>query len=147
MNDSTALFRDIARRLLAVESDDLHSPPNVRQAVQVLDRLRASLTRLAGSDAFASLLRRSLALTQSKFPAASVLWINDTGSLEGLDALAEGKPSASVAAPCDALDPQCEAAVMIIAELLGLLVIFIGRALTLRLVREAWPDASLDELH
>ncbi len=38
-----------------------------------------------------------------------------------------------------------EAAVAITAHLLGLLVTFIGEPLTLRLVREAWPDASLDE--
>lgn len=31
-----------------------------------------------------------------------------------------------------------------LAELLGLLVSFIGESLTLTLVREAWPDASMD---
>ena len=38
-----------------------------------------------------------------------------------------------------------DAAVAIIAHLLGLLVTFIGEPLTLRLVGEAWPDALLDE--
>ena len=42
-------------------------------------------------------------------------------------------------------DGGAEAAVAITAHLLGLLVTFIGEPLTLRLVREAWPDASLDE--
>ncbi len=32
-------------------------------------------------------------------------------------------------------------------HLLGLLVTFIGEPLTLALVREAWPDISLDEPH
>ena len=32
---------------------------------------------------------------------------------------------------------------MIVAQLLGLLVTFIGEPLTLRLVRDAWPNASV----
>ena len=36
-----------------------------------------------------------------------------------------------------------DAAVSIITYLLGLLVTFIGEPLTLRLVRDAWPDADL----
>ena len=38
-----------------------------------------------------------------------------------------------------------EGAVAITAHLLGLLATFIGEPLTLRLVREAWPEASFDE--
>jgi len=47
----------------------------------------------------------------------------------------------------DATNAEPEAAVAIITRLLELLETFIGKPLTLRLVREAWPDASLDELH
>lgn len=35
---------------------------------------------------------------------------------------------------------------LLFAELLGLLVAFIGEALTLRLVREAWPKLRLSDL-
>jgi hypothetical protein len=42
----------------------------------------------------------------------------------------------------DARDVAVDAAVAITAQLLGLLVTFIGEPLTVRLVREAWPDAS-----
>jgi hypothetical protein len=35
--------------------------------------------------------------------------------------------------------------VILIAQLLGLLSIFIGEALTMRLVRDAWPDAAFDD--
>ena len=38
-----------------------------------------------------------------------------------------------------------EAASAIVAHLLHLLHTFIGRSLTLRLVRNAWPDSSFDE--
>ena len=41
-------------------------------------------------------------------------------------------------------DGGADAPVAIIAHLLGLLMTFIGEPLTLRLVREAWPDVLLD---
>jgi hypothetical protein len=34
---------------------------------------------------------------------------------------------------------------ILIAQLLGLLCTFIGEALTLRLVRDVWPDAAFDD--
>jgi hypothetical protein len=40
---------------------------------------------------------------------------------------------------------QNEAAVAITANLLGLLVSFIGEPLTLQIVRDAWPETALDE--
>jgi len=36
--------------------------------------------------------------------------------------------------------------VTLLAQLLGLLVTFIGEALTVRLVREVWPKVPLDDL-
>jgi hypothetical protein len=39
-----------------------------------------------------------------------------------------------------------EDGVILLSELLGLLMIFIGEALTLQLVRAVWPDATLDHL-
>jgi hypothetical protein len=35
---------------------------------------------------------------------------------------------------------------VLLAQLLGLLVAFIGKNLTLRLVGEVWPKAALDDL-
>ena len=93
-----------------------------------------SLTRFAGADGFASLLRRALALARAEVPSLQTVTVKPDGSLEGLEALA-----------ADATNAGPEAAVAITAHLLGLLVTFIGEPLTLRLVREAWPDASLDE--
>ena len=37
-----------------------------------------------------------------------------------------------------------QGAEVLVAELLGLLVTLIGETLTLSLVREAWPDASIE---
>jgi hypothetical protein len=46
------------------------------------------------------------------------------------------------------LDPQeiFEGCVVLLAQLLGLLVAFIGEHLTLRLVREVWSKLSLNNL-
>lgn len=115
--------------------------PHQHEAVRVCEKLRLSLTRFAGADGFASLLRRSLTLARAEVPELRGVQINPDGSLEGLEQLAarEWKPGSS-------WDGGAEAAVAITAHLLGLLVTLIGRPLTLRLVREAWPDVSLDEL-
>ena len=58
------------------------------------------------------------------------------GSFGGLDELAAQ------------VDPKklAEGSVVLLAQLLGLLVAFIGGNLTLQLVREMWPKIPLDDL-
>ena len=131
----SASMRDLARRLLAVEAaSQSAADPHGHEAVRVCEKLRVSLTRFAGADGFAALLRRALALARAEVPALHSVKVKPDGSLEGLEELAAMRATAGA-----------EAAVAITAHLLGLLVTFIGEPLTLRLVREAWPDASLDE--
>jgi hypothetical protein len=107
---------------------------HVHEAVRGCEKLRISLTRFAGSDGFTSLLRRALTLARADDPLVETVKVKPDGSLEGLEALA-----------VDATNGGPEAAVAITAHLLGLLVTFIGEPLTLRLVRDAWPDGSFDE--
>ena len=135
MDTLSSSTRDLARRLLAVEaaSQSATDPP-VHEAARVLENLRIALTRFAGADGFTSLLRRALALARADAPALQTVTLKPDGSLNGLDVL-----------PVDATSGGPEAAVAIIAQLLGLLITFIGEPLTLRLVREAWPDATWDE--
>ena len=42
-------------------------------------------------------------------------------------------------------DQAGEGGVILIARLLGLLLIFLGEALTLSLMQDAWPDAAFDD--
>ena len=127
-------MRELAQRLVALEAASQSAAgAHVHEAVRVCDKLRISLTRFAGSDGFTSLLGRALALARAEVPSLQTVQVKPDCSLEGLGVLAVD----SNAGP--------EAAVAITAHLLGLLDTFIGKALTLRLVREAWPDASLDE--
>ena len=100
----------------------------------VTEKLRITLTRFAGADGFASLLRRALVLATAEVPALKRVKIGPDGRLEGLDQLAGELGSAA----------GNDAALAITAHLLSLLVTFVGEPITLKLVREAWPDTSLD---
>ena len=125
--------RDLARRMLAVEaaSGSATDVP-VHEAVRVCEKLRVSLTRLAGADGFASLLRRALALARAEVPSLQSIEVKPDCSL--FEQLA-----------ADSRDGATDAGVAIVAHLLELLITFIGAPLTVRLVGEVWPDALVDE--
>jgi hypothetical protein len=132
MDEPSPSTRDLARRLLAASRTA--SDPRAHEAVVVNEKLRISLTQFAGADGFASLLRRALALASAEVPALRSAKVSADGRLEGFEQLAGHAGTVGG-----------EEAVAITAHLLGLLVTFIGKPLTLRLVREAWPGASLGE--
>ena len=127
-------MRGLARRLVAVEAASQGAAgSHVHEGVRVCEKLQNSVTRFAGSDGFASLLRRALALARAENPSLQTVKVAPDGSLEGCEALVEAAHGGT------------ELVVSIIAHLLGLLETFIGKPLTLRLLREAWPGVSLDE--
>jgi hypothetical protein len=124
--------------LLAAEAaSQSAAEPRAHAAVRVCEKLRVSLTRFAGVDGFAALLRRALTLAREEVPALHGITEKTDGSLEGLEKL--------VADGGDSGVEGSDAAVAITVHLLWLLVTFIGEPLTVRLAREAWPDASLDK--
>lgn len=134
MEAPPASMRNLARRLLALEA----ARPNpaavhMHQADLVCEKLRVSVSRFAGPDGFNSLLRRAVALAREEIPALANVRVKSNGTLEGIGELNEAAGGG-----------ETEAAVVITAHLLGLLVTFIGEPLTLRLVRYTWPDASFD---
>jgi hypothetical protein len=128
MDELSPSIRDLARRMLA--SSQTATGPHVHVPVLVNEKLRISLTQFAGAAGFAALLRRALALASAEVPALRSAKISADGRLEGLEQLASHTGSAGG-----------EEAVAITAQLLGLLVTFIGEPLTLKLAREAWPEA------
>jgi hypothetical protein len=133
--DTPASMRDLARRLLALEAASNNAPgARVHEALRVCEKLRISLTRFAGADGSASLLRRALALSREEVPSLQTVTLKPDGSLEGLEALA-----------ADPTNGGPEAAVAITTHVLGLLETFVGEPLTLRLVQLTWPEASRDE--
>ena len=89
-----------------------------------------------GNVGFRALLSRALALANADVPWLRAVHVKADGSLEGLDELgAQVDP-----------DEIFQGCVVLLAQLLGLLVAFIGEDLTLRLVRDVWPKLSLNNL-
>lgn len=127
-------MRDLVRRLRAVSQTA--SDPHAHEAAVVIEKLRISLTRFAGADGFASLLRRALMLASADVPSLQSVKVGADGRLEGIEQLAAETGTGAARAGGEAA---------VAAHLLELLVTFIGEPLTLRLAREAWADTSLDE--
>jgi hypothetical protein len=134
MSTAPPAIRDFARRLIALEAArDEPSVVGARETVRVCEKLRRPLARLAGVAGFRSLMSRALALAKAEVSSLAAVQVRADGSLEGLD---DAGPDRDAGA-------GGEAGVVVVAQLLGLLVTFIGEPLTLRLVRDAWPDAPI----
>jgi hypothetical protein len=132
MNSPSEPVRAWARRLLAVEAANRStSDAQLHEAVRVSEKLRISLAQFVGADGFTALLRRALVLARADVPLLQSAKVTPEGRLEGIQAADAGT--------------DVEAAAVITEHVLALLVVFIGESLTLRLVRQTWPDASLEE--
>lgn len=129
-------MKALARRLLAVEAANRSdSEMRVHEALRVYENLRTSLTRFAGPDGFTALMRRALALARAEVPALQAVTVQPDGTIDGLEEIAFNSRDAGI-----------EATVAITANLLFLLVTFIGEPLTLRLISDAWPDVPLEKM-
>ena len=130
-------MRDLAQRLVAYEAAAGDSSDENTPAVfRVSEKLRGPLSTLAGATGFRMLLARALTLAKAHAPRISTVQVKLDGTLDGLSELHNE-------------DEAAEAGILLIAKLLGLLVVFIGEDLVLRLVLDVWPDLpALDpELH
>jgi hypothetical protein len=128
--------RDLARRLLADEAAvDKTSLTPESTTLRVYEKLRRSLTALAGAAGFRSLASRALTLAKAKAPDLSTMQVAEDGSLK---LLGEAEPESDKR-------QNGEGGVVLLNELLGLLHAFIGEALTLRLLQEVWPNTVFDD--
>jgi hypothetical protein len=117
--------RDLAQRLIAYESAaGKTSEPTKLAAFRVCESLRLPLSALAGVAGFRSLLSRALTLARAEAPSLGAVEVAADGSLQGLDELE----------PQTDKDQAREAGVILIAQLIGLLLFFVGEGVTLRLV-------------
>jgi hypothetical protein len=136
MNRATSQTRALAGRLIAFESRGRKAGENkTPPAFPVCEKLRPQLATLMGGAGFHALLSRALAVAHVDDPWLHSVQVKADGSL-GVQDEVEGFEDPEVIA---------ESSVVLVSHLLALLVAFIGEALTLRLVREAWPKLSLDE--
>ncbi len=135
--------RDMALHLLQCEAMSAkHSESMESATVRVYEKLRQGLSEFAGVAGFQSLASRALALARSEVPSLNTARVTEDGSLHGLGELDHPIDIDNSQAGCDPVD---ERGVVLIARLLGLLHIFLGEALTLSLLRNAWPGAVLDD--
>jgi len=133
---SPPVSRNLARRLLTYEAvAGENSEPAESAAFRVFEKLRMPLCSIAGVAGFRSLLSRALALARAEDPGLSAVQVGADGSLKGLDELGPQKD----------MDMSMERGAILIAQLLGLLLTFIGEGLTLRLVHNVWPESAFDD--
>ena len=129
------LSRHLAQRLLTYEAvAGENSEPAESGAFRVCAKLRRPLITLAGIAGFRSLLSRALTLARAEAPSLSAVQVAADGSLKGPDALASQTD----------MEQASDGGAVLIAQLIGLLLTFIGEGLTLRLVQDVWPQAVFD---
>ena len=133
MSRLTPLAREIAARIIAHEAEEHAPSASLSSAFHACERLRPHLSTLMGRSGFRALLCRALAVTSAELPGLEAVTVKDDGSLDGWDG--PGLQATSFN----------KHSVLLVAQLLGLLVAFIGDDLTLRLVRDVWPALSLDD--
>jgi hypothetical protein len=119
--------RELARSLVASEADAATTPLLTEPAtVRVYERLRRQLGAPVGIDGFQALASRALALAKSESPRLSTVQVTANGGLRGL-----GEVESEMNA-----DEDGEAGIILIAQLLGLFLTFLGEATTLRLIED-----------
>jgi len=137
MSRAVPKLRDLAERLIAYEMPgNGSSETKIPGARLAIDKLRPHLAKLMGNTGFSALLSRALALSIADAPWLGAVHVKIDGALDGFEELGPQVDSDEVFGGC----------VGLLSHLLGLLVAFIGEELTLRLVREVWPELSPNDL-
>ena len=138
---SSPIIREFAQRLLVFETASGKSTASLDAMVRVCEKLQRCLSTLAGNEGFRALLGRALTLGRTEVPWLNAVQVDSDGVLVGLR---EGDPHVNQ-------EETSKGAVVLVANLIGLLVTFIGEGLTLNLVRNVWPDmgefSKEDKIH
>jgi hypothetical protein len=137
VNRATAQMRGIAERLIHYEASRKDATATANSAsFRVTERLRPHLATLMGNGGFRALLARALVLARIEVPWLRTVEVGTDGTLEGLET------------PHARLTPAQfrEGRIVLLAQLLGLLVAFIGPGLTSRLVGEIWPQLAAENV-
>jgi hypothetical protein len=136
-------MRELAHRLFAYEVVvGKTSEPMEFPILRIYEKLRQSLSAFAGVAAFESLAFRALTQAKSEAPGLWAVQVAQGGSLQGL-----GQFEPQIDMDKDLADrfPAGDGGIILIACLLGLLLLFLGDALTLSLLRNTWPDEAFDD--
>jgi hypothetical protein len=130
--------RELVLRLLACDATSgKATEPSESATLRVYEKLRESLDAVVGATAFQLLASRALAMAKEEAPSLGTAYIAADGSLQGTTG---HEPQSGVD-----MDRARDGGFLLIAHLVGLLLIFLGEALTMSLLRNSWPGASFDD--
>jgi hypothetical protein len=119
--------RDLARSLVAYEADTGATVLETETAsARVYERLRRQLGAAVGVEGFQALASRALALAKSESPRLSAVRLISDGGLHGLGEVESQSDSGE----------EGEFGIILIAQLLGLFLMLLGEATTLRLIED-----------
>jgi hypothetical protein len=136
INQATPQTRKFARLLLACEAASGKASETKAQAVfRVCEKLRRPFSTLAGVEGFRSLLARALALAIAEAPSLAAVQVKADGTL-GWESV-ESRPHLNESEAC---------AEILLAQVLGLLITFIGEPLTLHFVMDIWPEEPCGDI-
>ena len=138
MNRATPKLRGFAARLISIGVIETKSSASKPPAVfTVIEKLRPCFAQVVGELGFNTVLSRALVIASADVAWLRTVDVKPDGPLNGLDKL-EGKA-----------DPEeiAEGRVVLLAEFVNLLVNLIGERLVLRLVHQAMPKLSKDDLY
>ena len=134
MSRVTPRLRRLSHCLIACETRENPSSAPAPSASNVCERLRPPLATLVGNAGFQALLSRALMVAAVEAAWLQAVRANANGTLEWVADTGAPPGSREVA----------EGSVILVAQLLGLLTAFVGETLTLRMLREVWPELSVD---
>ena len=141
-------MRDLAQRLLTYEADaDKTSTLVESPTLRTYEKLRQSLVSFAGVASFQSIAVRALVLARVESHSLCAVHVTAEGALRGLDdvELQASTDKDITGSQQTGEDPPGEAGVVLVACILGLLLTFLGEAITLSLIRNAWPNATFND--
>ena len=127
-------MRKLAERLVSSETKDGGSRQSkIEASFTVCEKLRQELVVLTGVAGFCSLLARTLALLQKEdLLRLGIISIRVDGSLERVDL---------AGIPDDPEAPEQDP-VILPAQLLDLLAVFVGEPMTVQIVENVWPELN-----
>jgi hypothetical protein len=133
MSLATPQLRKFAEQLIAFEGKKRPSGSKTSPAFLVVEKLSPRLAPLMGNAGARALVMRSVALAGIFFP-----WLKES------DVAKDGR----VAGPKRPVKNAngkvvTEGGILLVTRFLGLLIAFVGEKLTVVVVREVWPKASL----
>jgi len=136
-------MRDLAHRLLTYEAALDETCESTDGAfLRVYEKLRQSLGAFAGAAAFHALSSRALVLARSEAPSLWSARVTANGSLQGLSEVDSQQITDKDRA---GKYSEGDGGIILLSRLLGLLLTFLGEALTFSLLRNAWPGAEFDD--